>query len=54
MYLLGLAPGGVCLAVDITANAGGPLHHRFHPHAHICHAIYLSVALAVESTSPGR
>ena len=27
--LLGLAPGGVCLAGDITATAGGLLHHRF-------------------------
>jgi len=27
--LLGFAPGGVCLAGDITAAAGGLLHHRF-------------------------
>ncbi len=27
--LLGLAPGGGCLAVDITVNAGGLLHHLF-------------------------
>ena len=27
--LLGLAPGGVCLASDITAAAGGLLHRRF-------------------------
>ena len=27
--LLGLAPGGVCLAGAITAAAGGLLHHRF-------------------------
>ena len=27
--LLGLAPDGVCLASDITATAGGLLHHRF-------------------------
>lgn len=27
--LLGLAPGGVCLASHITAAAGGLLHHRF-------------------------
>ena len=27
--LLGLAPGGVYLAADITATAGGLLHHRF-------------------------
>ena len=29
MRLLGLAPGGVCLAANITARAGGLLHHRF-------------------------
>lgn len=29
MRLLGLAPGGVCLAADITADAGGLLHHLF-------------------------
>ena len=27
--LLGLAPGGVCLAGDIAAAAGGLLHRRF-------------------------
>jgi hypothetical protein len=27
--LLDLAPGGGCLAVDITAHAGGLLHHLF-------------------------
>jgi len=27
--LFGLAPGGVCLASDITAAAGGLLHRRF-------------------------
>jgi hypothetical protein len=27
--MLGLAPGGVCLASDIAATAGGLLHHRF-------------------------
>jgi hypothetical protein len=27
--LLGFAPGGVCLASDIAATAGGLLHHRF-------------------------
>ena len=27
--LLGLAPGGVYLAVPVTRNAGGLLHHRF-------------------------
>ena len=29
MRLLGLAPDGVCLAADITADAGGLLHHLF-------------------------
>lgn len=29
MRLLGLAPGGVCLATDIAARAGGLLHRRF-------------------------
>lgn len=29
LLLLGLAPGGVCQAADITACAGGLLHHRF-------------------------
>jgi hypothetical protein len=27
--LLNLAPGGVCIAGDVTASAGGLLHHRF-------------------------
>jgi hypothetical protein len=27
--LLDLAPGGVCIAGDVTATAGGLLHHRF-------------------------
>jgi len=27
--LLGLAPGGGCLAADIAADAGGLLHHLF-------------------------
>src|SRR6478672_4565855 len=27
--LLDLAPGGVCLAVPVTRNAGGLLHRRF-------------------------
>jgi hypothetical protein len=29
LRLLCLAPGGVCLAADITASAGGLLHRRF-------------------------
>ena len=45
MYLLGLAPGGVCLATDITACAGGLLHRRFTLTSY--DAIYFSVALAV-------
>ena len=27
--LLGLAPGGVCLAIPVSRDAGGLLHHRF-------------------------
>ncbi len=27
--MLGLAPGGVCLAGPVTWTAGGLLHHRF-------------------------
>jgi len=27
--LLGLAPGGACLAAPVTRGAGGLLHHRF-------------------------
>ena len=29
--LLGLAPGGVCLAAAVTVGAGGPLTPPFHP-----------------------
>lgn len=29
LSLLDLAPGGGCLAVHITVNAGGLLHHLF-------------------------
>jgi hypothetical protein len=45
MRLLGLAPGGVCLAANIAAHAGGLLHRRFTlaPGG----AISLSVALSV-------
>ena len=28
-HLLGLASGGVYIAICITANTGGLLHHRF-------------------------
>ena len=50
MRLLGLAPGGVCLAADITARAGGLLHHRFTLARF--RAIYLSVALSVGLLRP--
>jgi len=29
LFLLGLAPGGGCLAAGIAARAGGLLHHLF-------------------------
>ena len=29
LFLLGLAPGGGCLAADVTTCAGGLLHHLF-------------------------
>ena len=51
--LLGLAPGGVCLAGDITAAAGGLLHRRFTLTRH-WRVIYLSVALFRQVTLPGR
>ena len=47
MCLLGLAPGGVCLAADITADAGGLLHHLFTLAPCIAWGNLLSVALAV-------
>ncbi len=47
MRLLCLAPGGVCQAADITAGAGGLLHHRFTLAALV--AIPFSVALSVGS-----
>ena len=50
--LLCLAPGGGCLAADITARAGGLLHHRF-TLAALRTAIYLSVALFRRVTPPG-
>jgi len=48
MRLLGLAPGGVCLAGDITAAAGGLLHHPF-TLTPLARGGLLSVALAVGS-----
>ena len=50
MRLLGLAPGGVCIAASITTRAGGLLHHRF-TLAH-CWAIHLSVALSIGLPRP--
>jgi hypothetical protein len=53
--LLDLAPGGVCRAGDITATAGGLLHHRFtlaDQGNTPCSAIYLSVALSVGLPRP--
>lgn len=54
MRLLGLAPGGVYLAADITACAGSLLHYRFtlalNPEG--LKAIYLSVALAIGLPRP--
>src|SRR5947209_8581956 len=32
LLLLGLAPGGVCLAATVADSAGGPLTPPFHPH----------------------
>ena len=45
MRLLGLAPGGVCLAANITARAGGLLHRLF---TLALSGNSFSVALAVE------
>ena len=52
MRLLGLAPGGVCLAGDITAAAGGLLHHPF-TLTPLARGGLLSVALAVGSPRVG-
>jgi hypothetical protein len=44
--LLGLAPGGGYLAVHITADAGGPLHHLFTITPMLAHGgCFFSVAL---------
>jgi hypothetical protein len=56
MRLLGLAPGGVCPAADITARAGGLLHHRFTLAASLYEvrlAIHFSVALCRRVPPPG-
>jgi len=50
--MLGLAPGGVCLAEPVTWPAGGLLHHRF-TLAGLAGAL-LSVALFRRITPPGR
>ncbi len=47
MRLLGLAPGGVCLAANITARAGGLLHHLFTLAPCVARGNSFSVALAV-------
>jgi hypothetical protein len=52
LRLLDLAPGGVCLAVPVTRDAGGLLHHRFTLASE--DAIYLSTALCRQVTLPGR
>ena len=56
LRLLGFAPGGVCLAADITAGAGGLLHHRFTlALVELCStlAIFFSVALCRRVAPPG-
>lgn len=51
--LLGLAPGGVCLASAITDAAGGLLHHRFTlAGRNFQQAMHFSVALAVGLPRP--
>jgi hypothetical protein len=52
MRLLGLAPGGVYPAANITARAGGLLHRRFTLAPF--EAIYFSVALFRRVAPPGR
>ena len=54
MRLLGLAPGRVCLAADIPADAGGLLHRRFTLALACAKAIRISVALCRRVTPPGR
>jgi len=45
LSLLCLAPGGGCLAICITANAGGLLHHLFTITAPKRGRLFVSVAL---------
>ena len=46
MHLLGFAPGRVYPATDITAHAGGLLHHRFTlANAEICRFPYRNTLL---------
>jgi hypothetical protein len=51
--LLGLAPGGGCLAVCITANAGGLLHHLFTITITRRGWLFVSVALSGRFPRPG-
>jgi hypothetical protein len=53
--LLDLAPCGGYLAVDITAHAGGLLHHHFTLTSHRLVALrYISVALSGRLPRPGN
>jgi hypothetical protein len=45
--LLGLAPGGGYLAIHITADAGGLLHHLFTITPHSCEMSWLFVSVAL-------
>jgi len=53
--LLGLAPGGGCLAARVTTSAGGLLHHLFTitGAAWAAPAVCFSVALFRRVTPPG-
>jgi hypothetical protein len=51
--LLGLAPGGVCLAEAVTRLAGGLLHRHFTLTSHMPRGGVLSVALCRRVTPPG-
>jgi len=60
MRLLGLAPGGVCLAATITGRAGGLLHRRFtltrveRPHRQYASLLHCSVGLPRLAVSQHR